>query len=434
MQKIRDWTAYAFGMVGLWMLLAFTIHTDRRLWVPTFVLCLLTTMIDLIPMRVPDKITFSFNSALFIVAILQYDVSVAMVAGAVELCVFIIITRTKFKYLSYNFGNFMVTAYLTNAVWKYHLYFSSQYEVCFIFLTLITYMILNSFFASFAMKIFVGKSFWQTWFGIIRDYYQIYLVTEIIGLMFASLLHSYGLGVIFIVTIFLVLFYSVLNKFYRLVLHERNIVEKLKESTMKMVLVMAAAVDARDPYTHGHSTRVALYARRLANTLQLTKEETDDIYYAGLLHDIGKIGVRDSILRKPGALSHEELMEMQTHPVIGEDILKRWGDFERILPAVRWHHERYDGKGYPDGLAGAEIPFIARLLSVCDAFDAMTSDRPYRKGMPIEKALSIILAEQGKQFDPELAVKFVDMISHMDAEELHTILTTEREAQLVGVK
>ncbi|MCI3927188.1 HD domain-containing protein [Paenibacillus sp. TRM 82003] len=161
---------------------------------------------------------------------------------------------------------------------------------------------------------------------------------------------------------------------------------------------LAAALDARDPYTAGHSLRVAQYAMTIGRRVALTDEELEQLNKCALLHDIGKIGVRDAVLLKDGKLTDEEFSSIKQHPVLGEQILQSVEPKEAmapLLPGVRSHHERYDGRGYPDGLAGDDIPLFGRIIAVADAYDAMTSDRPYRKGMSVEKAMSIL--EEGKE-------------------------------------
>ncbi|MEM6365142.1 MAG: HD domain-containing phosphohydrolase [Planctomycetota bacterium] len=161
---------------------------------------------------------------------------------------------------------------------------------------------------------------------------------------------------------------------------------------------LAAALDAKDAYTHGHSSRVADLAMMLAKRLRLPNDSVEALQLAGILHDIGKIGIDDSVLKKPGKLTPEEFDQIKLHPVFGYEILKDIRPFRHILPAVRHHHESWDGTGYPDGLAGNAIPRDAQILAVADAFDAMVSDRPYRRGMPIEKVLQIFREGRGKQW------------------------------------
>lgn len=181
----------------------------------------------------------------------------------------------------------------------------------------------------------------------------------------------------------------------------------LESGSFATIQALAAAVDAKDTYTNGHSERVARYASRLSAALGDPPEMIDRVFRCGTLHDVGKIGVPDAILKKAGALDNEEHLVMQTHAVLGELIAGKVPQLADLLPGVRNHHERWDGRGYPDGLAGEGIPYVARVLAVADTYDAMTSDRPYRKGLGHDLALDEIEKSAGKQFDPEIAMAFV---------------------------
>ncbi|MBR2796455.1 MAG: HD domain-containing protein [Clostridia bacterium] len=162
-------------------------------------------------------------------------------------------------------------------------------------------------------------------------------------------------------------------------------------------------IDAKDPYTNGHSKRVASYTRLIASQFGYEGEALDRIYYVALLHDCGKIGVPDNILRKPGKLTDEEFEIIKSHTVRGGEILSRFKSLENAGEGALYHHERYDGKGYPEGRAGDDIPFIARMICVADSFDAMNSSRVYRKKLTSEHIKNEIETNKGKQFDPEVA-------------------------------
>lgn len=186
----------------------------------------------------------------------------------------------------------------------------------------------------------------------------------------------------------------------------QDLYQLLHEPDVAAIRSLAAAVDARDHYTSGHSERVAAYAVGIGKMMGLSPEMIDALQVAGLLHDIGKIGVPDSVLNKPGSLTQDEYETIQKHPSVGGNILSRAPQFEIILPAVLHHHERWDGKGYPNGLQGEGIPYIARILAVADTFDAMTSDRPYRNALTLEIAVAELRKNAGSQFDPEMVEAF----------------------------
>ncbi len=184
-----------------------------------------------------------------------------------------------------------------------------------------------------------------------------------------------------------------------------------EEATINTIRIIAGAIDARDEYTGGHSSRVAYYASTLIKEMGYSDQDVNDVYYVGLLHDIGKIGIPDSILNKSGKLTSDEYHLMKFHSVIGAELLSKMDTDERLIQGIRSHHERYDGTGYPDGLKGEEIPKIARILCIADSYDAMTSNRVYRHRLTAEQVEAEIMKNAGTQFDPELARIFCNLIS-----------------------
>lgn len=174
------------------------------------------------------------------------------------------------------------------------------------------------------------------------------------------------------------------------------------ESAEQVIVSLAAAVEAKDSYTEAHTHRVGKSAQRIGEQIGLAGGDLDALLQGGLVHDIGKIGVPDEVLLKPGPLDEHEAELMRRHPAIGADIVRPLTSARYLSPIIRHHHERYDGRGYPDGLAGEEIPLTARIVAVCDAFDALTSDRPYRPGRTVTEAIDILRAGRGRQWDPRL--------------------------------
>ncbi|MEE8414233.1 MAG: HD domain-containing phosphohydrolase [Dehalococcoidales bacterium] len=200
--------------------------------------------------------------------------------------------------------------------------------------------------------------------------------------------------------------------------HLQNIVgeqtEKIRNSFFQAVTALVHALEAKDIYTSGHSQRVADFSVAIGNKMGLPQQSIEKIKMAGLVHDIGKIGIKEQILNKPAGLTGEEFKQVQRHPEIGEYILAPIVNDTEILKLVRHHHEHYDGNGYPDRLTGTRIPLGTRILAVADAYDAMTSDRPYRKAMSSKVAFDELERKKGTQFDPEVVTVLFQISTEKD--------------------
>ena len=199
---------------------------------------------------------------------------------------------------------------------------------------------------------------------------------------------------------------------------QRNLMDEVDRKTQEnaslslhVVQTLAEAIDAKDTYTNGHSGRVAEYTWEIARRFGYNRKRQDEIYMMGLLHDVGKIGVPDSVINKPGKLTEEEYAQIKTHPVVGNRILKNIRERPKLAVGARWHHERYDGAGYPDGLSGIAIPEEARIIAVADAYDAMTSRRSYRSILPQAAVREEIEKGIGTQFDPVFAGIMLEIIA-----------------------
>ncbi len=190
-------------------------------------------------------------------------------------------------------------------------------------------------------------------------------------------------------------------------------VKRVKKNSLDLITSLVKALDSRDPYTYDHSENVSKYAAQIAERMNLSEDECNNIRTGGLLHDIGKIGIPEYILTKPGKLTEDEFKIIKMHPTIGYEMLKHVDRFKEdgVLDIVLYHHERYDGKGYPARLKGSEIPLPARIIAVADTFDATTSNRVYRNEFKIEHTLDVIRQNKGKQFDPEVADAFFSLFN-----------------------
>ena len=192
----------------------------------------------------------------------------------------------------------------------------------------------------------------------------------------------------------------------------RTVYSQLQRGIYQSLLGLANALEAKDVYTRGHSERVGALSRELALRIGLSTAEADIVARAGLLHDIGKIGIPEGLLRKPGPLTPDEWSIMRRHPVIGAQIVAPFEFFTNGAMVIRHHHEKFDGSGYPDGLRGTSIPLGARIVAVADVYDALTSDRPYRRAMPVDAALAELRAQAGHGLDGELVQVFVESMQH----------------------
>ena len=185
----------------------------------------------------------------------------------------------------------------------------------------------------------------------------------------------------------------------------------MKLGVVAMLATLSRAIEARDPYSPGHSARVTELAEAIARRLGWSEERLALLNVGGPLHDVGKLGVSDEVLAKPGRLDEEELEQIREHPKLGARILLRVAAFRAAIPYVLYHHERWDGNGYPTGRAGEQIPLEARVLAVADAFDAMTSDRPYRRALDHEAAVAEVARCSGTQFDPDVVRIFLELFA-----------------------
>lgn len=202
-----------------------------------------------------------------------------------------------------------------------------------------------------------------------------------------------------------------LSNFIAVAIENARLYTELKETFYTTAEALAETIELRDPYTGGHTKRVKDYSVIIGRYLELNKSEVENLMLAAILHDIGKIGVRDNVLLKQGRLESEELSQMAMHPHKGSELLKHVKQLQSVIPGVRGHHEKIDGTGYPDGLKNGDISMVARIIAVADTFDAMTTDRPYRKGLSIDTALSELRKFAGTQFDPDVVDAFLQALA-----------------------
>lgn len=260
---------------------------------------------------------------------------------------------------------------------------------------------------------------------------KMYLLTVIVAVvaLFATgrnVLISAGVSVLLLVCFYVT--YAKTNESVRL---EQETNEKVEDMNRKIIQALARTIDAKDRYTNGHSLRVAEYSKEIARRMGKSAKEQDTIYYAGLLHDVGKIRIPVEVINNPGALSDEEFEQIKIHPVTSYHILKDIFDDPNIKNGAKFHHERYDGTGYPNGLKGENIPEVARIIGVADSYDAMASNRSYRKYLPQSVIRNEIKTGKGTQFDPAIADIMLDMIDEDEGYTLREVKSLQKKILVV---
>ncbi len=268
-------------------------------------------------------------------------------------------------------------------------------------LILILGVVFNTSLISGFLSISTKTNFIDTWVGNIRGTFPSSIAVGTMGIIIALAFLGYGYGAV-------ILFFGPLllaRYSFKLYIEMRNLY-------LSTIQALNKTVEAKDPYTSGHANRVEKLAVELAEAYHLPFESIQNIKTASILHDIGKIGINDSILNKATKLTSEEFVEIMKHPSIGAEIISKVDFLKDITTIVKHHHERYDGKGYPDGLSGEDIPIEACVLTIADSYDAMTSDRPYRRALTTAEAIEELRRNSGTQFHPKLVETFISLLNN----------------------
>ncbi|MGG1664418.1 HD-GYP domain-containing protein [Brevibacillus sp. NRS-1366] len=399
----------------------------RNHWSVLFIFTALTIFGTFAPVSTLNA-RLTINNAVIFAGILLYGIWIAVWAAVIEQLIMVFLFRHSFKKLLYNSGQILLTLWVVGKLNILATEYSIPWMIADIVLIFV-YWFMNTGLVAIGISHFFKVKWYPTINSMIKAGTGTYFVLMMIGSMGARLEQTYGIlaliplvATIYTLNIVFHQYYDSLNKL-------QQKVEEVKSFNHKFLTAMAASIDARDRYTSGHSQRVAHWGREIASDIGLSEEKVEEIYIGGILHDIGKIGIEDEILNKKGKLTPEEYDKIKQHTVIGYEIILQAGMFNELLPAIRSHHERIDGRGYPDGLVGDEIPLMAKILAISDAFDAMVADRPYRKGLPVEEALQEIKRGSGTQFDPLLAKHFIGIVERLPKEELKSIIGQETNSK-----
>jgi len=413
-EKKLNWYSWCIILIGTLIIghaLMVLKIDNMKMWADLIIFTILVTITESLSIEVEDGSAVSTSFAINFCAVLVFSPALAVVIayfGKLFSCYMKEnkinhILNTSFYKRIFNTSVSAISVFL--AAWLYHIMmvYLPQFNILGInilgaFTAVLFYTVANVLSYSILFSIIEEKTIREMLFNfgwIIRNFNAL----APFGVLMAL---SYETWNVLVVLLFLGPF--LLSRY------TYSMYVDMKHLYYKTINTLTHAIDAKDKYTNGHSYRVAAYAEKTARQLSMSLKQIELVKNAAILHDIGKIGISDAIINKPGHLSIDEREEVQKHPVIGEEITREIDAFYEVSRVIRCHHERYDGRGYPDGLEASKIPFESSIIAVVDSYDAMTSDRSYRSALTHEDAINIIREERGKQFHPDVVDAFVSVV------------------------
>ncbi|MGE5674166.1 MAG: diguanylate cyclase domain-containing protein [Mycobacterium leprae] len=378
-----------------------------------------TVAFDLLRVELPTGQSFTLNSVVNTLAILLGGPPLAVWVAGIGQFAFEMIRESDAVHTLFNTGQLVVTVTVTGAV--YQLLGGTETlndrTLMAAAVAALVYFLVNSTLMATLFNMLMGKPLLAVWLDMVKGGVEVYLVAQILALVATYLIITGGIAWSVVWAVLLILLQRVLRSYYGSLRRNANS-SQLQAMQDSLLTALVAALDARDIYTSGHSVRVAHYTELIAEQLRLPEEQRRELKYASILHDVGKLGIPDAVLRKDGPLSPTERALMMEHPDRGIAILGRMeGVPQAVLQMVKHHHEWVNGGGYPSGIQGEQIPLGAHIIAVADAFDAMTSARPYRGGMPWSEAISRLRQGRGTQFDVQVADAFLLVLERRSALE-----------------
>jgi len=395
--KLKVYIGAITGLtIALFIYLVSSLSLTADMWLILTFFIVLSTVTEFMPVDLPvgGRVTIGFP--IDYVVILVYGPALAMLITALGALIGETIERKRPWYkVIFNTSQYALSAGIAGMVYQglggvVGASNLSNYIIPAAICAVVYYLI-NSNLFMIVISLAEEVSILSVWKNRIRGAIATYIALAPIGFIMALVYTNIGV-------------WGIILFFFPLFLARRSfeLYTKMRKVYLDTIRALAAAIDAKDPYTKGHSERVAKIAVVLATELDLSDRDIENIEYTALLHDIGKIGIDDRILSKSSELSNEEFKKIKEHPIIGANIIEPVDFLKNSYEAIYHHHERYNGGGYPDGLKAKDIPLCARIIGVADAYDAMGSDRPYRKKLSKEKILKEFTEQSGKQFDPQI--------------------------------
>ncbi|MBU4348822.1 HD-GYP domain-containing protein [bacterium] len=392
------------GAIGLFIYLFSSLSFSPNMWLIFIFFLVLSTFAEFIPVGLPRGGSITIGFPIDFVIILVYGPVFAMLITALSAIIGVTVKgKTSWYKIIFDASQYALSAGVAGVVYQYAggiIGFQNFFKFAFpAALCALTYCIVNSILVAIVICLDQGIKITTVWRINIREMIPSYLSEAPIGFLMAIVYVEVGIV-------------GILLFFLPLLLARRSfeLYTKMRKMYLETIRALAAAIDTKDPYTKGHSERVTQTSIALARELNLPEGEINNIEYAALLHDIGKIGIDERILGKNDGLTSEEFKRIKEHTIMGANIIRPVEFLKDSYKTVYHHHERYNGKGYPDGLKGEDIPISARIIAVADAYDAMGSDRPYRKKLKQDKIMKELTEQSGKQFDPEVVKALISVL------------------------
>jgi len=390
--------------IALFIYLSPSLPSFSNTWWAIIFFLTLSTFAEFIPVDLPIGGVISIGFPIDFVVILVYGPTLAMLIAAFSALIGETIEKKVSWYkIIFNSSQFALSAGIAGLVYQYTggiVGFQNLFK--FIFpaaLCAFIYCLINVMLVNIFISLEKSVRITAVWRINFKDILPSYLAEAPIGFLMAIVYVEVGI-------------FGILLFFLPLLLARRSfeLYTKMRRVYLDTIRALAAAIDAKDPYTKGHSERVAEMSIALAQELNLSDRDIENIEYTALLHDIGKIGIADSILGKKGSLTSQEFDKIKEHTIMGAKIIEPVDFLKNSYRAIYHHHEKYNGEGYPDGIKSEDIPILARIIAVADAYDAMGSDRPYRKKLDKDKILKELKEQSGKQFDPKVVKVLISVI------------------------
>ena len=390
--------------IALFIYLIPSLRSLSNIWPVLVFFLAISVFAEFIPVDLPVGGVISIGFPIDFVLILVYGPALAMLITALGALIGEAIERKRSWYkIMFNTSQFALTAGIAGLIYQYTggiIGFQNFFKfIVPAALCAFIYCLINLILVTMVISFDQGSRFTAVWRTNFQEILPTYLAEAPLGFLMAIVYVEVGI-------------FGILLFFLPLLLARRSfeLYTKMRKMYIETIRALAAAIDAKDPYTKGHSERVTQTSVSLARELNLSEREIENIEYTALLHDIGKIGIDDSILGKKSSLTSQEFDKIKEHTIMGAKIIEPVEFLKGSYEAIYHHHERYDGDGYPDGLKEKNIPLSARIIAVADAYDAMGSDRPYRKKLNKDKILKELKDQSGKQFDPEVVNALISIL------------------------